>query len=158
MAERFDYKGYHGCESHCLIDLYRHPNDLTVVVATEPDYDVEDSGTSVTNAAEHIATEVCKQYNIPMLKLVFIEHYDYQSFHSRGREETWDLVTFTRERAPVRGHWDYPRGEMVFTTAKWQPLSVEQKDRLIAGDLSVFKELKAPVCNNFFENAFSERT
>ena len=156
MAERFDYQGLHKTPSFCYIDIHKHEN-CTVVIATEPDYDEEDAGTSVTNYAEHIATEICKAHEIPMLKLVWIEHYDHQSFHSRDREETWDLVLFKRERTPVRGYWDYPSGEMVFTSPKWQHLTVEQKDRLVAGDLTVFKELKPPTRDTFFEGADAAR-
>ena len=67
MAERFDYEGYHKCESHCLIEIHKHEK-CTLVIATEAD---DNPGTSVTNMAEHIATEVCKQYEIPMLKTRF---------------------------------------------------------------------------------------
>ena len=112
----------------------------------------------MTNYAEHIATEVCKQYEIPMLKLVWIEHYDRTKFkYDDEHEETWDLCSFTRERTPVRGYWDYPSGEMVFTSPKWQHLSVEQKDRLVEGDLTVFKELKPPTRDIFFEGADAAR-
>lgn len=145
--ERFDYEGYHKIPSFCFIEIYAHEK-VTVVIATEPDYDTEDSGTSITNRAEHIATRVCQQHNIEMIKLVWIEHYDRQV--KIGKKETWDLVTFTREKTPVRGYWEYPRGQMVFTSPKWQPLSEEQKDRLVTGDLDVFKELKAPVRDAFF--------
>ena len=62
---------------------------------------------------------------------------------------TW--VSFKRERTPVRGYWDTPSGQLVFTSPKWQHLTVDQKDRLVAGDLTVFKELKAPVRDTYFE-------
>ena len=147
MSERFDYEGYHKCKSHCLIEIHKHEK-CTVVIATEAD---DNEGTSVTNMAEHIATEVCKAHEIPMLQLVWIEHYSHESFRSRDRDETWDLATFKRERTPVRGYWDYPSGQMVFTSPKWQPLTVAQKDRLVAGDLTVFKELKEIIAHSFFE-------
>ena len=156
MAERFGYKGYGSIPSFCYIDIHRTEN-FTVVIATEPDYDEEGAGTSVTNYAEHIATEVCKQYNIPQEKLVWIEHYDRKRTTLREARETWDLCAFKRERTPVRGYWDYPSGDMVFTSTKWQPLTVERKNRLIAGDMTVFKELKPPVRDNFFEGAEDAR-
>ena len=156
MDKRFDYEGYHKIPSFCYIDIHEN-KDFTVVIATEPHHDEEGAGTSVTNCAEHIATEVCKKFDIPMEKLIWIEHYGRESFHSRDREETWDLVSFKREQAPVRGFWDYPRGEMVFTSPKWQPLTVEQKDRFVDGDFTVFRELKAPVRDNFFERNGSAR-
>ena len=152
MSERFDYEGYHKIPSFCYIEIHNHEN-CTVVIATEPDYDEDGAGTSVTNRAEHIATEVCKHYDIPQDKLVWIEHYDRKGYASDDRDETWDLCTFKREKTPTRDYWDYPRGEMVFTSPKWQPLTPEQKDRLVAGDLEVYKEL-APIARNpFFEGA-----
>lgn len=143
MSERFDYEGYHKIPSFCYIDIHKNDN-FTVIIATEPDYDEEGAGTSVTNRAEHIATEVCKQYEIPQEKLAWIEHYDRSKFELNDEhEETWDLVSFSRQKTPTRDYWDYPRGEMVFTSPKWQHLTEEQKDRLVAGDLGVFKELKS---------------
>lgn len=145
MSERFDFQGLHKCPSFCYIDIHRH-EECVVVIATNPQDNEEGAGTSVTNYAEHIATEVCKSYDIPQDKLVWIEHYDYRNrSYRRTQEETWDLVSFKRERTPIRGYWDYPSNEMVFTSPKWQPLTVEQKDRIVDGDLSVFKELKPPV-------------
>ena len=146
--ERFDYEGYHKIPSFCYIELHKLENDVTVVVATEPNYNEEGSGTSVTNRAEHIATAVCEQYQIPMAKLIWIEHYNQRTLI--GKEESWDLVSFTREKTPVRGYWDRPSGQMVFTSPKWQHLDPKQKDRIIQGDLTVFKELKAPVRDEFF--------
>ena len=157
MSERFDYEGIQKTPSFCYLDIHKTEN-FTVVIATEPDYDEEGSGTSVTNWAEHIATEVCKAHEIPMLKLVFIEHYDRTKYkYDDEHAETWDLVSFSRERTPVRGYWDYPRGEMVFTSPKWQHLTEAQKDRLIQGDRTVFKELKPPVRDTFFEGADAAR-
>lgn len=137
MAERFHYEGYHKIPSYCYIEIYKH-EQVTIVIATEPDAD-ESSGTSVTNRAEQIATKACHVYNIPHDKLVWIEHY--QAHHPIRENETWDLVTFDREEAPVRGYWDHPRGEIVFTKPKWYHLSTEQKDRLIEkGDTAVLRE------------------
>ena len=156
MAERFNYEGYQKISSFCYISIHRNEN-YTVVIATEPDYDEEGSGTSVTNRAEHIATEVCKRYAIPQDTLVWIEHYDRTKFKYDDEQETWDLVSFNREKTPIRGYWEYPRGERVFISPKWQPLTAAQKDRLIAGDLTVFKELKPPVRDTFFEGAENAR-
>ena len=156
MSEHFDFQGVHKTPSFCYIEVYRH-EDCVVVIATNPDYDEEGAGTSVTNYAEHIATEVCKAYEIPQDKLVWIEHYDRKRSYLRTPSETWDLVSFKREKTPVRGYWEYPSGAMVFTSPKWQALTEEQKTRLVDGDLSVFKELKPPVPDTFFEDANAAR-
>ena len=150
MSEQFDYEGYHKCKSHCLIDIHKH-DKYTVVIATEAG---DNEGTSVTNMAEHIATNVCKKHHIQMETLIWVEHYPPRKdsvFHPEPHG-SWDLVSFKIEKAPIHGYWDYPKGVCVFTSPKWQPLSPEQKDRLVEGDTTVFKKLKAPVRDNFFES------
>ena len=138
--QKFNYEGYHKIPSFCYIDIYRYPN-FTIVIATEPDYNEEGSGTSITNRAEHIATEVSKKYNIPMIELTWIEHYNRVS--NIKKEETWDLVFFNREKTPVRGYWGYPNGEMVFTNPQWYHITSEQKNNLINGCINTLKELKS---------------
>lgn len=147
--EVFNYEGYHKTPSFCYIEFHKLENDVTVVVATEPGYHEEGSGTSITNRAEHIATKVSREKNIPMLKLIWIEHYN--AVPLIDKEETWDLVSFQRQRTPVRGYFERPNGEMVFVSPKWQRLTVEQKDRIIQGDLTVFEELQTPARDPFFK-------
>lgn len=80
----FRYAGYGNCDCHCYIKV--HGN---AVICTEAP---ENTGTSVTNMAEGIATQVCHQFGIPRGELIWIEHY----LHA-GSDigETFDLVTFS---------------------------------------------------------------
>ena len=98
----FVYKGYHGCESKCEIEIQRMIYvGRVVVVATElPD----NPGTSITNMAEQLATQVCRAQNIAPQHLVWIEHYPGGS---------WDLVTFG---------WDWRVG--AFAYPEWRPLAL----------------------------------
>ncbi|MDE0315410.1 MAG: hypothetical protein OXM61_10945 [Candidatus Poribacteria bacterium] len=100
MKRKFACNGYHGCQSHCWIEIYPH-TDRHVVIATEAD---DNPGTSVINMAEHIATFVCKSYNIPMDTLIWMECYLGRDDGSVLRNKTsWDLVRFTKTTGPV---WD----------------------------------------------------
>lgn len=66
---KFHYKGYGRNESFCDIQVAGN-----LVIATElPD----NPGTSITNAAEDVATAVCLRYQIPMKDLVWIERYHH---------------------------------------------------------------------------------
>ena len=65
-----------------------------------------DTGTSITNAAEHVATLVVHQYGLRPTRLVWIEHFP----RSLTGKATWDLVTFD---------WDGQR----FSRPAWRPLT-----------------------------------
>lgn len=80
----YNYKGYGGCDSVC--DIVIHNN---IVIATELE---DNKGTSITNIAEGLATQVCKEFNIDPEKLIWVEHY----FSSVAlKQETFDIVEFT---------------------------------------------------------------
>lgn len=97
-GERFDYKGFHGCYSHCYIDVKENR-----VLCTEAD---DNQGTSITNMAEGIATEVCRKFDIPMKKVIWIEHYNHSVGNSIGDiGSTFDLVTFDI----VDDHFEHPK-------------------------------------------------
>jgi len=58
---RFEYKGYGIHDSWCIVQVYTHKGKC-VVVMTEPG--VPDTGTSVTNACETIATKLFNQEDV----------------------------------------------------------------------------------------------
>jgi hypothetical protein len=67
--------------SECQITIYRQSG---IVVATDTD-----TGISVTNACEIIATEVVRQFGVSPHRMIFIEQY------RPGRpDQTTDLVQF----------------------------------------------------------------
>ena len=76
-------------ESYCRLRIYRK-SSYHVVVLSEPE---EESGTSVTNAAEHLATRIALHFNLDPLTTVWVEHYG----EWREGGETFDFVTFTWE-------------------------------------------------------------
>ena len=84
---RYEYKGYHGAPSVCGLEIRALKVGTLVVVTELPD----NPGTSVTNMAENLATDVCRSRKISPHKLLWVEHYP-----ERGIDlpETWDEVFF----------------------------------------------------------------
>jgi hypothetical protein len=97
MPLRYDhpylYRGYHGCPSYCWLRIYMTPGQ-TMVLATE----LEDNpGTSITNMAAGLATEVVRAFHLPLDTLVWIEHYPAHLGINGGARlpASFDRVTFT---------------------------------------------------------------
>jgi hypothetical protein len=83
VLDHFDYRGVHGCPSHCALELIPLANSRIAAIATEL---TDNPGTSITNAAELLASLVCDQFRIDPDKLIWIEHYGYAgtTFPERG--------------------------------------------------------------------------
>ena len=94
--------GFGAWESLCRLRIYETP-EQAVVIATELP---ENTGTSITNAAEYLATMVVEQYELRPHTLVWIEHYPA----CRDLPETFALVHLT---------WDGQR----FHTPRWRRLA-----------------------------------
>jgi hypothetical protein len=80
----YNFKGLYGCKSRCELEVI---GNVAIVTETEGN-----PGTSVTNAVETLAAQICKEYNIKPIDLHLIEHYP-----ERGRgaiPETFDRVSF----------------------------------------------------------------
>jgi len=77
--------------AHCQVEGLGLADGRTAIIATEVG---TNPGMSITNAAEEAATAACRQFVIDPHRLVWIEHYDANSYRDRGREESFDLVTF----------------------------------------------------------------
>lgn len=102
----YEYKGFGNCESKCKIEV--HSN---IVIATELD---DNTGTSITNYAETLATMICKQFSILPEELIWIEHYPKDSYSL----ETYSLVKFDIDKNR-------------FSNPKWSYLSNTELEGLI---------------------------
>jgi hypothetical protein len=102
--------GWGTWESTCRLRLYTRP-DRAVVIATELP---ENSGTSITTAADHLATWVTYQYALHPEHLCWIEHYP------AGLESaaSYDLVTFA---------WDGIR----FSQPRWRRVAKAAVEALV---------------------------
>ena len=112
--DRYHFRGFHGCDAFCALEILRIPDGRSVVIATELK---DNPGTSVTNFCEHLAHRVCAGFLIDPSKLVWIEHYGYPLPGTLKRHlRTYDLVTFLMMPA---------RNNEVFASPKWCPMQDE---------------------------------
>ena len=111
------YRANLGWRAKCDLEILRHP-DFVLVIASERN---DNPGTGVTNWAEHLATEVCRVYDVPPRSLVWVEHYPDHPLDP----EHWDLVRF---------HWvGGPKGQ--FARPQWARLNDGQLRDLRSGNL-----------------------
>ena len=88
----YKYEGYHKCKSQCYIQMKRRENGSALVIATE---DLEQTGTSITNRAEHIATHICIKNDIDPSRMLWIEHYPPTKPKSwTFSNHTYNLISF----------------------------------------------------------------
>lgn len=91
-------------------------NGNTVIATELPD----NPGMSITNAAASVAMQVCQYFEIPIGKLIWIEHYP----ESIGHEETFDLVQFSISDGLLK-------------VDRWQRISEEEATRLLSSATAV---------------------
>ena len=91
------YEGHHGCDSICDV-LIEHGTDAILVTVTERD---DNPGTSITNCAEIVATQIARTMpSASMPEVRFVEHYPTDPNGS------FDEVTFTwTERQASGAQW-----------------------------------------------------
>lgn len=106
---QYDYRGLHGCPSHCWLHLFT--NDFyTVVIASEVG---TNPGTSVTNIAEGIATQVVRDWKLIPQQLTWIEHYPWG-------EDIWKRAQ-TRGKTPREFYTEHDIGEETFSHVIFGP-------------------------------------
>jgi hypothetical protein len=110
---QFDYKpSPHHRMAHCRVRIYEHDGKQVVVATEQPN----NSGMSVTNAAEQIASQVVVQYGLDVNNLIWIEHYFYPD-----EGHSFDLVRFT---------WD----GFTARQPQWRRLTLEEVERFTGDD------------------------
>jgi hypothetical protein len=90
---------------------------MYIAVCTEL---ADNPGTSVTNRCEVLATHIVKQCSIHPEALIFVEHYDENSYHG-GKE---------KDRHYTRVNFQWEHGEA--KRPHWQPLP--QLETLLRGE------------------------
>jgi hypothetical protein len=88
------YAGFHGCASVCRLRVYRAGHEVTVIAADVP----ENRGTSITNACETLAADVCRRFRISVHCLTWFEYRPAGTDPRTGltTTEEYALVTFGR--------------------------------------------------------------
>ncbi len=92
---KYYYKGFWGYDAVCDLEIFKGVDGKVFVVLTELN---ENTGTSVTNFYEQLATLIYKQYlsAVPKDQIVWVEHYDENSYqNTRDQHESFDIVTLT---------------------------------------------------------------
>lgn len=104
-------------DSRCRIRIFRpHPEQI-IVIASDLG---EDSGTSITNCAEGLATLVVRDFSLDPTLLLWIEHYPC------NRQED-PQVEFSR----VLFSWNSSEA----TKARWSPMSQQEAEALCGSKL-----------------------
>ena len=78
--------------AHCRLRIYDNDAGAVVILSELAD----NTGISVTNAAEELATEIARLHRLTPDTTTWIEHYDRNSYrHADDMQETFDDITFT---------------------------------------------------------------
>ena len=119
---RYEYTGFFGCQCQCNLEIYGN-----LVICSERE---DNGGTSITNMAEHLATDICKQFDISPNQLIWIEHYP-PTVDSRGyvmHEESWSWVSFNLTGG---GFFDAKENGFAFSNPRWGHIEKVVVDTLI---------------------------
>lgn len=112
---KYSYTGFHGCDCVCDLEIYGN-----LVVCTERN---DNEGTSITNMAEHLATDICKQFDITPSKLIWIERYPED--RDIRFDESLSLVFFN-----LKGGTHFEK-EFEFSKPRWVSVEKAVVDALI---------------------------
>jgi hypothetical protein len=116
----FAYKASNRADGVCLIERIDLPDGRIVVACIAT---AGNPGQSITNCVEHLCFQVCKRFDIPGDRLVWLEHYDYD------KSGEWHMVTFGQ--APPHGSFADPTW-IEMTPSLWKSLRLAPKRRLVA--------------------------
>ena len=103
--------------AHCHLRILQ-TDQGTLVIATEL---ASNPGKSITNAAETIATDVVKRWQLDPNKTRFIEHYTSESYEGEDKEK------FKEDYKEVRFTWSGQQAD----DPKWRKLSPKELATLL---------------------------
>ena len=89
----------------------------------------DNKGSSITNAAERLATEICEQFEITARSLIWVEHYPESTLEKYGGtdEERYYLVFFNIDGG---GPFDPPDKKVTFYNPRWVNITPEMVELL----------------------------
>ncbi|MDO1449550.1 hypothetical protein Q0590_24955 [Rhodocytophaga aerolata] len=79
----YSFIGLANADSECLLDIFYFDSGAALVIATEI---AENPGTTIVNAAEILANEICEKFDIDPMKLVFVERTTPQTRQQSFKE------------------------------------------------------------------------
>jgi hypothetical protein len=119
VEDRLDLFAYEANQNGvCLIERIDLPDGRVVICCIEAD---GNPGSSITNSAERIATQVCARFDIEADRLIWLEHYPHVS------PPEWDLVRFAHD--PATGAFSAPQWTPM-DDALWADLRLKPRARL----------------------------
>lgn len=129
IHEQFTWQGWGNgqgkWQSWCWLSIYQRQDNSFVVIATDMGRHEQDTGTSITNCAEHLIRLVMAHYGLHPDSTMWIEHYpEYIAKKPYNNlPETWSIVTPVINSAGR------------YVDAKWQHIDKEYVERLIGEKL-----------------------
>lgn len=137
---KYEYTGFHGCLSVCNLEVYNN-----LVICSERG---DNEGTSITNMAEHLATAICKQFDITPTKLIWIEHYRAET--TIERDETYNIVFFN-----LTGGGVFDANTFEFSNPRW--VSIEKV--IVEALIDTHKAVEEPTISEWTDGKdFDEKT
>lgn len=119
----YGYAGISGCQSVCRLEIWAARGIAPVVLVTER---LDNDGTSVTNWAEHLAEQVCRDYELDPAKMWWLECYereddgdDYHNLSERTRRSEFDAV-----------HFQHGPGARLHSP-RWLPFGLAKAEQLV---------------------------
>jgi hypothetical protein len=116
--EFFAYKAGNRADGVCLIERIDLPDERIVIACIQM---AGNPGNSITNCVEALCFQVCERFEIPAVRLVWLEHYDYY------KDNRWTMVTFTQ--MPPQGPFENPNW-VTMTPELWRELRLKPKKKL----------------------------
>lgn len=113
--------------AHCRLRIYDNDAGAVVILSELAD----NTGISVTNTAEELATEIARLYHLTPATTTWIEHYGPFSYSDGRRDETFDEITFTWHNG-------------IASRPDWHRLTVTELLAILPGDIEVEYRLAAP--------------
>jgi hypothetical protein len=123
-------------ESKCRMRVFEY-DGRQIAVASELE---DNEGTSVTNAAEYIATLAIGQYGLDMRRLLWVEHYPARLLHKNkfGPDdmvpESFDIVYFDTIAKPSR--LDPKKVDVRFVKPSWKRLKPVEINSLVGQEIA----------------------
>ena len=136
--ELFSFTGLDGSASRCRLRLFLPATDSgddTYIAVLTDDQDA--AGTNITNAVEALTMDVCRCFNLPAQRTVFIEHHDFRHSLARdddqSQEETFAQITFAVPET-ASGRFDYSQGQ-ILGAPRWKSIDKQSVEILIGEPL-----------------------
>ena len=136
--ELFSFTGLGGSASRCRLRLFlpaKESGDDTYIAVLTDDQDA--GGTNITNAVEALTMDVCRRFNLPAQRTVFIEHHDFRHRLGKnddpGQEETFAQITFAVPET-ASGRFDYSQGQ-ILGAPRWKSIDKQSVESLVGEPL-----------------------